>query len=196
MADAAKVHDPSNRLWAAALRGFRGAGQNMYIYPSIFRELGGEWYDANKKSWWSRRSRPIKALEWYADLLRRYAPSGVGVGMALIRQHAWRKILAADINAHIGRRDQTRSAEIQGDRQDRLCALAQGSDRKARDVDLDLEFPDQRRAAGAQEEGNLALHPVVRVEGDAESDQLRVRGCLQAHRRQPDLALAGAAVPS
>ena len=76
VANAAKVHDPSNRLWAAALRGFRGAGQNMYIYPSIFRELGGEWYDANKKLVVTTEPA-VKALEWYADLLRRYAPPGV-----------------------------------------------------------------------------------------------------------------------
>src|SRR4029078_10393242 len=71
VANAAKIHDPSNRLWGAALRGFRAAGQNMYIYPAIFRELGGEWYDGNKKV--TVTSEPaIKALEWYTDLLRRY----------------------------------------------------------------------------------------------------------------------------
>ena len=39
------VHDPANRLWGAALRGFHGAGQNMYIYPSILRAFGGKWFD-------------------------------------------------------------------------------------------------------------------------------------------------------
>jgi multiple sugar transport system substrate-binding protein len=76
VANAGKVHDPGNRLWGAALRGFRGAGQNMYIYPSIFRAFGGEWFDANKKL--TVATEPaIKALEWYANLLRRHAPSGV-----------------------------------------------------------------------------------------------------------------------
>lgn len=75
-ANAGKVHDPSYRLWGAALRGFRGAGQNMYIYPSIFRAFGGEWFDANKK--FVVTTEPaVKALEWYVNLLRHYAPPGV-----------------------------------------------------------------------------------------------------------------------
>jgi multiple sugar transport system substrate-binding protein len=76
VANAAKVHDPANRLWGAALRGFRGAGQNMYIYPSIFRAFGGEWFDSNKKLVVTTEPA-IKALQWYADLLRNYAPPGV-----------------------------------------------------------------------------------------------------------------------
>lgn len=76
VANAVKVHDPANRLWGAALRGFRGAGQNMYIYPSIFRAFGGEWFDSNKKLVVTTEPA-IKALQWYADLLRNYAPPGV-----------------------------------------------------------------------------------------------------------------------
>ncbi len=75
-ANAAKAHDPANRLWGAALRGFRGAGQNMYIYPSIFRAFGGEWFDANRKLVVTTEPA-VKALEWYASLLRSYAPPGV-----------------------------------------------------------------------------------------------------------------------
>lgn len=74
--NAAKVHDPANRLWGAALRGFRGAGQNMYIYPSIFRAFGGEWFDPSKKLVVTTEPA-VKALEWYANLLRNYAPPGV-----------------------------------------------------------------------------------------------------------------------
>jgi multiple sugar transport system substrate-binding protein len=74
--NAAKIHDPSNRLWGAALRGFRGAGQNMYIYPSIFRAFGGEWFDKDKRL--VVTSEPaVKALEWYSTLLRKVAPPGV-----------------------------------------------------------------------------------------------------------------------
>jgi multiple sugar transport system substrate-binding protein len=76
VANAAKVHDPANRLWGAALRGFRGAGQNMYIYPSIFRAFGGEWFDPSKKLVVTTEPA-VKALEWYANLLRNYAPPGV-----------------------------------------------------------------------------------------------------------------------
>ncbi len=42
LANAKAVHDPQNRVYGLALRGFAGAGQNMYIYPSIFRGFGGE----------------------------------------------------------------------------------------------------------------------------------------------------------
>ncbi len=76
MANAAKVHDPDNRLWGAALRGFKGAGQNMYIYPSIFRAYGGEWFDSAGKMV-VNGPEALAALEWYVKLLNNYAPSGV-----------------------------------------------------------------------------------------------------------------------
>ncbi len=76
MSNADKAHDPDNRLWGAALRGFRGAGQNMYIYPSIFRAFGGEWFDANGKMV-VNSPEAISALEWYVKLLNNYAPKGV-----------------------------------------------------------------------------------------------------------------------
>jgi multiple sugar transport system substrate-binding protein len=75
-ANAAKVHDPASRLWGAALRGFRGAGQNMYIYPSIFRAFGGEWFDRQGKL--TVVTDPaVAALDWYVSLLNRHAPPGV-----------------------------------------------------------------------------------------------------------------------
>jgi multiple sugar transport system substrate-binding protein len=76
VANAAKVHDPNDRLWGAALRGFKGAGQNMYIYPSIFREFGGNWFDGSHKI---KVDGPeaVAALEWYVSLLNKYSPSGV-----------------------------------------------------------------------------------------------------------------------
>jgi ABC-type glycerol-3-phosphate transport system substrate-binding protein len=74
-ANAEKVHDPANRLWGTALRGFKGAGQNMYIYPSIFREFGGEWFQGDRMVVNSEEA--IAALEWYVKLLNSYAPSGV-----------------------------------------------------------------------------------------------------------------------
>src|SRR3954465_12913105 len=42
--NAAALNAPDSRLWGLALRGFAGAGQNMYIYPSIFRSFGGDWF--------------------------------------------------------------------------------------------------------------------------------------------------------
>ncbi len=74
--NAAAAHDPDNRLWGAALRGFRGAGQNMYIYPSIFKAFGGEWFDDSGKMV-VNSPEAIAALEWYVNLLNNYAPPGV-----------------------------------------------------------------------------------------------------------------------
>lgn len=75
VSNAEAVHDPANRVWGAALRGFKGAGQNMYIYPSIFRAFGGEWFDGDRMVVNSEEA--IAALEWYIKLLNTYSPSGV-----------------------------------------------------------------------------------------------------------------------
>lgn len=75
MSNAAAVHDPDNRLWGCALRGFRGAGQNMYIYPSIFRSYGGEWFDGDRVT--VDTPEALAALQYYVELLNNYAPAGV-----------------------------------------------------------------------------------------------------------------------
>lgn len=75
-ANAKAVHDPANRLWGCALRGFAGAGQNMYIFPSLFLAYGGKWFDASGQM---KVNGPeaVAALEYYVKLLNDYAPSGV-----------------------------------------------------------------------------------------------------------------------
>jgi ABC-type glycerol-3-phosphate transport system substrate-binding protein len=73
--NAKTLHDPSNRLWGAALRGFSGAGQNMYIYPSIFRSYGGNWMSGNKIDVTSKEA--VTSLDWYVDTLTKYAPQAV-----------------------------------------------------------------------------------------------------------------------
>lgn len=75
MKNAAGVHNANDRLWGAALRGFKGAGQNMYIYPSIFRAFGGEWFSGGQFRANSREG--VAALEWYVELLTKYAPPAV-----------------------------------------------------------------------------------------------------------------------
>jgi ABC-type glycerol-3-phosphate transport system substrate-binding protein len=75
-ANAAKVHNPDQRLWGAALRGFKGAGQNMYIYPSILLAYGGKWFDDSGKMV-VNGPEAVAALEWYVQLLNSYSPSGV-----------------------------------------------------------------------------------------------------------------------
>lgn len=74
--NAEAMHDPGNRVWGTALRGFPGAGQNMYIYPSLFRAWGGEWFDGNGDPT-VNTTEAVEALEYYVDLLNDYSPSAV-----------------------------------------------------------------------------------------------------------------------
>jgi ABC-type glycerol-3-phosphate transport system substrate-binding protein len=57
------------------MRGFAGAGQNMYIYPSIFRGFGGQWFKGKQLVVDSPEA--VRALEWYVDALTKYAPPAV-----------------------------------------------------------------------------------------------------------------------
>ena len=75
MRNAKAVHDPDSRVWGAGVRGFKGAGQNMYIFPSIFREYGGEWFKDGQMV--VNGPEAVAALEWYVNLLNSYAPAGV-----------------------------------------------------------------------------------------------------------------------
>jgi multiple sugar transport system substrate-binding protein len=73
--NAAALHDPSNRVYGMALRGFAGAGQNMYIYPSIFRAFGGQWFQG--KTLKVNSPEAEQALGWYVDAQTKYAPPAV-----------------------------------------------------------------------------------------------------------------------
>jgi ABC-type glycerol-3-phosphate transport system substrate-binding protein len=75
LANAKALTDPSSRMYGLALRGFAGAGQNMYIYPSIFRGFGGNWFDGSKIKVDSPQA--LQALEWYCNALAKYAPPAV-----------------------------------------------------------------------------------------------------------------------
>lgn len=74
--NAMKAHQPDKNLAGIALRGFRGAGQNMYIWPSIFRAWGGKWFDEQGNPYVNSEAG-IEALKWYVDVLRNWAPPGV-----------------------------------------------------------------------------------------------------------------------
>ncbi len=75
LANAKALTDPANRIWGLALRGFAGAGQNMYIYPSLLRGFGGEWF--HNKVLTVNSPEAVKALEWYVSALSQYAPPAV-----------------------------------------------------------------------------------------------------------------------
>lgn len=73
---AQKTHQPEKNLAGLVLRGFRGAGQNMYIWPSLFRSWGGEWFDATARPAVNSKAG-IGALEYYADVLQHWSAPGV-----------------------------------------------------------------------------------------------------------------------
>jgi multiple sugar transport system substrate-binding protein len=115
VSNAAALNTPNDRIWGAALRGVAGAGQNMYIYPSIFREFGGEWFKGGKLTVTRLVCRPDAQLRpdrrGKLELARHCRRVLAGNGCVLHRR------------AFVGfRRQQCR--EVQGGRQGRLCALA------------------------------------------------------------------------
>lgn len=75
LSNAKAIHDPANRVYGLAMRGFSGAGQNMYIYPSLFRGFGGDWMQ--NKNVVVNSPEAVKALEWYVNALSQYAPPAV-----------------------------------------------------------------------------------------------------------------------
>jgi multiple sugar transport system substrate-binding protein len=74
--NAKKLHELEDNLSGLALRGFRGAGQNMYIYPSLYKAFGGEWFDS-KGNAQVNSPEAIAALEYYVEVLNNYAPAGI-----------------------------------------------------------------------------------------------------------------------
>ena len=75
VANAKALTDANARTYGLALRGFSGAGQNMYIYPSLFREYGGNWFAGSAVK--VNSPEAVRALDWYVDVLTKYAPSAV-----------------------------------------------------------------------------------------------------------------------
>lgn len=73
---AQKTHQPEKNLAGLVLRGFRGAGQNMYIWPSLFRSWGGKWFDATGRPAVNSKAG-IGALEYYVDVLQHWSAPGV-----------------------------------------------------------------------------------------------------------------------
>ena len=61
LSNAKALTDPANRTYGLALRGFSGAGQNMYVYPSILRGFGGSWFNGDKLV--VNSPEAVKALE-------------------------------------------------------------------------------------------------------------------------------------
>ncbi len=71
--NAKALHDPDNRVWGFCLRGMAGAGQNMYIYPSLMGAFGARWFEPGGQI---RVNSPeaVAALDWYVSSQKAYAP--------------------------------------------------------------------------------------------------------------------------
>ncbi len=120
LSNAKALTDANTRVFGLALRGFAGAGQNMYIYPSLFRGFGA-----------------LDQRQGHHGQFRRS-----GAGARLVRQRAWpiraaggaemelagyRRCLLARNGCDLRRRPFVRgcdhqSREVEGGRQNRLRA--------------------------------------------------------------------------
>ena len=129
-----------------ALRGFAGAGQNMYIYPSIFREFGGEWMKGTRVVVNSARGGPR------ARLVRRCANRSIAP--PAVRNWNWPDIADAFSQGTLGTYIDAHSsaAVLMNPEKSKVIgkmAFArwpQGPSWQARDIDLELGLSDQRRA--------------------------------------------------
>ncbi|MGH3413278.1 MAG: extracellular solute-binding protein [Marmoricola sp.] len=98
--NAARLNDPSKRIWGTALRGLPGAGQNMYIFPSLFIEWGASWFDSSGNPT-VNSPQAVAALEYYVKLLNDDAPSAVvNWNWPDIAEAFARGTLASYIDAH------------------------------------------------------------------------------------------------
>lgn len=75
VANSKTLTDPTNRTYGLALRGFAGAGQNVYIYSSLLAGFGGKWF--NGKDLVVNSPEAVAALDWYVNTLTQYAPPAV-----------------------------------------------------------------------------------------------------------------------
>ncbi len=118
----------------------------------------------------------VDALAWYVDTLTQYAPPAV-------RNWNWPDIadafsqgtVATYIDAHSSAAVITNPEKSKVVGKIALRALAEGAERQARHLDLELGLPDQRRAVREAEEGDLAVHRVGGVGGDAGAHVVEVR---------------------
>ncbi len=70
---ASKIHDPSNNIYGACLRGKAGWGENMAFLTTLSNSFGARWFDMQ----WNPQFDSAEwknALTFYVDLLTKYGP--------------------------------------------------------------------------------------------------------------------------
>ena len=98
----------------------------MYIYPSLFKAFGGNWFSGKKVV--VNSTEAVRALDWYVDAESKYAPPAVRSGR---HRHASQGTLGPlHRRAFIGG-CADESGEVESHRQVRVRALA---DRQARAI--------------------------------------------------------------
>ena len=187
VANAAALNNPNDRIWGCALRGVAGAGQNMYIYPSIFREFGGNWMEDGKLTRERPRGRNGACLVCRRDAQIR-AGGGGELELAHIADAFSQGTVANYIDAH------SSASVINNPEKSKVIGklpmrAGPGSVRQAHDLDLELGLSDQRRAIRQEEKGNLAVHPVGGERRDPGPHGTPLCRTDQALRRQPHLDL-------
>ena len=186
--NAKALHDPSNRMWGAALRGFAGAGQNMYIYPSIFRSYGGNWMSGSKIDVTSKEA--VASLDWYVDTLTKYAPQAV-------RNWNWPDIADAFAQGTIGAYIDAHSSAAVLNNAEKSKVIGKigfarwpkGPAGQARHLDLELGFSDQRRAEPESQAGDLAVHLLGRIGGNPGANFMEVRRRRETFRTESFVGL-------
>ncbi len=75
--NSAALHDPGNNQYGMVYRAFRGPGQNMFVFPSIFLGFGGNWLNSQGKPT-VNTPEGVRALSYYSEMNQQYAPPGSG----------------------------------------------------------------------------------------------------------------------
>jgi ABC-type glycerol-3-phosphate transport system substrate-binding protein len=178
-ANAKALNDPANRIYGLALRGFAGAGQNMYIYPSLFRGFGGNWGTSSNIV--VNSPEAVRALTWYVDTLTQYAPPAV-------RNWNWPDIadafsqgtVATYIDAHSSAAVITNPEKSKVVGKIAYARWPRGPEWQTGDLDLELGLPDQRGAVRSPEKSDVALHRMGDVGRNAGTHVVEICGTREA----------------
>lgn len=96
---AAALTDPARNRYGITLRGLR-SGQNLiYIWTGFFRGFGGEYFDDDLEPIFDSDAG-VQAAEFYAELIRNYAPPGTGTAAwDVVQGHMQQGLASMNIDA-------------------------------------------------------------------------------------------------
>ena len=160
----------------------------MYIYPSIFREFGGDWMKDGKLT--VNGPEAEAALAWYVDVMRKYAPAAAANwNWPDIADAFSQGTVANYIDAHSSASVVNNPEKSKVIGKVAYARWPKGPSGKRVDLDLELGFSDQRRAVRQEEESHMAVHPVGGERRNPGTHRASLCRPDQALRRQPHLDL-------